>query len=228
MGYTVVDAPSVITTHVTKVVKDYASDLLSREDVKNMLEKLKEHNETVVTEISGQLPTGVVHRVLQRLLDEKVPIHDLAAVLEIVSDYSAQTKDPVILCEFARQALKGHIVARHIGEDRTLYAVTLAPELEEEIQGSITQGSGGGILSLPPERAAEITDEIKNTLEGLSGSVESDIVLLVSPLIRLHMFRLLDRKIDDVTVLSYSEISDDIPLKALHTIRVNSEGLNAA
>lgn len=229
MGYTVVDASSVITTHVTKVVKDYAGELLSRQDISGMLEKIKETNDTVVTElIPNQLSVGVIHRVLQHLLDEKVPIHDLAAVLETLSDFAHQTKDPVILCEFARQALKGHIVAHYIGDDRTLYSMTIDPEIEDEIQSSITQGGGGGIMSLAPERAVEITDLIKNTFEAVSSSAEHDIVLLVSPLIRLHMYRMLKRKIDNIAVLSYAEVSDDIPLRVMATVKFNNEGIAAA
>lgn len=229
MGYTVVDASSVITTHVTKIVKDYASELLSRQDISNMIERVKETNEAVVNElVPGQLSIGVVHRVLQHLLDEKVPVHDIASIFETLSDFANQTKDPVILCEFARQALRGHIVARFVSDDRTLHAFTMEPELEEEIQSSISQGGGGGIMSLSPERAVEITDLIKNTFEKLSRETDHDIVLLVSPLIRLHLYRMLKRKIDNLSVLSYAEVTDDIPLKVLGTVKSDSKGRIAA
>ena len=220
MGYTVVDASSVITTHVTKVVKDYAAELISRQDVSGMLDRTKLTNEAVVTElVPTLLSIGIVHRVLQNLLDEQVPVHDLPRILEVLSDYAGQTKDPTILSEFARQALKGHIVAKHVGHDRVLHAMTLDPGLEEEIQSSVSQGSGIGVMSLPPERAVEIVDLIKNTYEQACRQVDSDIVLLVSPLIRLHMFRMVERKVEGLPVLSYSEISDDIPLKVVATVR---------
>ncbi|OGV56344.1 MAG: hypothetical protein A2X49_07225 [Lentisphaerae bacterium GWF2_52_8] len=229
MGYTVVDAASVITTHVTKIVKDYAAELISRQDVSNMIEQVKERNETVVSElIPNLLSIGVVHRVLQHLLDEKVPIHDLSRILEVLSDYATQTKDPVILCEFARQALKGHIVARHVGEDRSMYAITLDPAVEEEIQTSISHGSGGGIMSLSPERASEITDAIKNAFARVGRETDHEVILLVSPLIRLHMFRLLDRKMEHISVLSYSEVSDDVPLRVLSTVKLSGKGSIAA
>jgi len=223
-GFTVVDASSVIATHVTKLVKDYAGDLLSRQDVSTMMEKLKDRVPAVVEELTtNQLPVGAVHRVLQHLLEEKVPIHDLPAVLETLSDYSHQTKDPVILCEFARQALKGHIVASHLGDDKTLYAITVDPALEDEIQSAISHGSGGGILSLAPERAVAITDAVVNTWNQASGRVEDDVVVLTSPLIRLHLFRMLDRRLNDIPVLSYSEVSDDVPLKILGTVKINNQ-----
>ncbi|OGV35351.1 MAG: flagellar biosynthesis protein FlhA [Lentisphaerae bacterium GWF2_45_14] len=229
MGYTVVDASSVITTHVTKVVKDYAAELLSRQDVSNMLEQVRESSTAVVSElVPGQLSIGVVHRVLQHLLDEKVPIHDMPAILETLSDFSSQTRDPVLLCEFARQSLKGHIVSRHLGDDHTLYSMTLDPMLEDEIQKSVSNGSGGGILSLQPEKAFEITEKIKNVYEKLSSQIDYDIVLLVSPLIRLHVSRMVQRKIHDLPVLSYAEVSDDIPLKVLASVSVKNERLAAA
>ena len=228
-GFTVVDASSVIATHVTKIVKDFAGDLLSRQDVSNMLEKLKENNPAVVEElVPGQLGIGVVHRVLQHLLEEKVPVHDLPAILETLSDYAHQTKDAVILCEFARQALKGHIVASHVGDDMTLYAITVDPAIEEEIQVGIGHGSGGGILSLSPERAVAITDAITDAYHLASSRVDDDVVVLTSPLIRLHLFRMLDRRINDIPVLSYSEVSDDVPLKILGTVKMHNQRMRAA
>ena len=229
LGFTVVDAASVIATHVTKIVKDYAGELLSRQDVSNMLDKIKETNAAVVDElVPNQLQVGVVHRVLQHLLEEKVPIHDLPAILETLSDYAPQTKDPVILCEFARQSLKGHIVGSHIGGDMTLYAITIDPVLEQQIQAAIGHGSGGGVMSLSPERAIAITDAIVITYNRASSMVDDDVVVLTSPLIRLHIFRMLDRKLNDIPVLSYSEVTDDIPLKILGSVKLNNEGNLAA
>jgi flagellar biosynthesis protein FlhA len=219
MGYTVVDASSVVTTHVTKVVKEYAAELLSRQDVSDMLEEVKKRNEAVVDElVPNLLSVGVIHRVLQHLLEEKVPIHDMARILEVLSDYAEQSRDPVILCEFARQALKGHIIAQQLGDERTLYAITLDPRLESEIQSSINQGPGGGIMSLSPERAVYITERIKEVFDNACLQVDDPIVLLASPLIRLHLYRMIERKIDELPVLSYSEISDDIPLQILGTV----------
>jgi len=230
MGYTVVDAPSVITTHVTKIVRDYAADMLSRQDVSNMLELTKETNAAVVEELVPTiLQVGVVHRVLQSLLDEEVPIHDLPSILETLCDYGTQTKDPVILAEFARQSLKGHIISQFIGEDRTLYGITLDPAIEQEIQSSVNQGAGGGVMALPPQRALMIVDAIKNLYENLCAQMDVDIVLIVSPLIRLHMYRMIERKVEELPVLSYSEITDDIPMQILGSATVNDEevdGLN--
>ena len=99
-----------------------------------------------------------------------------------------------------------------------MYAITLDPRLESEIQSSINQGPGGGIMSLSPERAVYITDCIKEVFDNACLQVDDPIVLLASPLIRLHLYRMIERKIDELPVLSYSEISDDIPLQILGTV----------
>ncbi|UDQ96632.1 flagellar biosynthesis protein FlhA [Lentisphaerota bacterium WC36G] len=223
LGYTVVDPSTVITTHVTKLVKDYASNLLSRQDVSNMIEYVKESNPTVVEElVPNALSVGVIHRVLQLLLTEKVPIHDLSAIFETLSDYAAQTKEPVILAEFARQALKGHIIARYVEDNQMLYACTIDPVLENELQSSINEGRNGGMLNLTPQRALQISESIKEQFDNLQQIYDYDIVLLASPLIRHHLFKLLDRKIEDIAVISYSEVSDDVPLKILGSINVDT------
>ena len=221
LGYTTVDPSTVITTHVTKLVKDYAAELLSRQDVSNMIEHVKETNPTVVDElVPNALSIGVIHRVLQLLLTEKVPIHDLSAIFETLSDYAAQTKDPVVLAEFARQSLKGHIIASYIEDNQTLYAVTIDPTLENELQGAISEGRNGGILNFTPQRALQISESIKTQFDNLNEIYDCDIVLLASPLIRHHLFKMLERKISDIAVISYSEVSDDVPLKILGSINV--------
>ena len=163
---------------------------------------------------------GVVHRVLQSLLSENVPVHDMPVILETLADYSPQTRDPIILSEFCRQALKGHIVSKYLNpNDQTLYAITLQPELEEEIQSGISHGGGGGMLGLAPERVNEIVNCVNAVYDTARGVTDADIVLLVSPLIRLHMRRILERKIYNLAVMSYAEVSDDVSLKIVGTAR---------
>ncbi len=218
-GYTVVDAASVVTTHVTKIVRENAADLLSRQDVSDLMNELKRTDQAVIEElIPDMLNIGVVHRVLQSLLAEMVPIHDLASILEVLSDYAPQSKDPVLLAEFCRQAMKGHIISRCLSEDGTLFAVTLDPELEEEIRQSITQATSGGMISLPPHRAVAVRDSIVEGMEQARQMVDSEAILLVSPVIRMHLFRLLERRLPDITVVSFAEVDDDVPLEVLGSI----------
>lgn len=217
-GYTVVDCSSVITTHVTKIVKDFAAELLSRQAVSDLLENLKETNQAVIDElIPNRLTIGVVHRVLQFLLSEQVPIHDLPAVLETLSDYAVQTKDPLMLCEFCRQALKGHIVNDCLDSSGTLQAIILNPQLENVLQQQISQGPNG-ILSMPPDQIEALTNKINDVYEQFVNYTEMGLVLLTSPNVRPHLYRLLERKVPDLAVLSYAEVSDEIPLKLHGTV----------
>ena len=221
LGYTVVDAASVITTHITKLVRDYAPDMLARQDVSNMLEKLKETHASVVNEVTPEpLSVGVIHRVLQNLLGEKVPIHDLALVLETLADHAATSKDPQVLAEHCRQALRGHISSRCLADGKTLFGVTIQPELEHEIVSSITQNNGGiGLLTLAPDRASEIVRQITQVTSSLKESTGTDVCLLVSPLIRSHLQQLVSRKAPELPVLSYAEISDDLPVEIVGNVQ---------
>ena len=227
-GYTVVDAASVITTHITKLVRDYASDLLSRQDTNTLLDAIKETSPAVVDElIPDRINLGVIHRVLQSLLIEKVPIHDMPVILETMSDYVDQTKDPVVLAEFCRQALKGHITGQLLSENNTLYAITLQPELENMITESIEGNQGMGIMSMPPQTANAIIQQICEIFENLKESYDTEIALLVSPVVRYHISQLTSRKIPELSVLSYSEISDDLPVEIVASVTPPKGGVAA-
>lgn len=232
LGFTVVDPSSVVATHVTKVVRDCADELISRQDVSDILDEMKKTHSAVVEELaSHQVSIGVIHRVLQNLLSEDVPVHDMPIILETLADFSTQTKDPVILGEFCRQALKGHIVASYINpDDQTLYAFTLRPELEDEIQNAINHGSGGGMVGLAPDRVNDIVEAVNKVYENVREMTDADVVLLVSPLIRLHMYRMVERKIYNLPTLSYAEVSDDVSLKILGVVKgtMKAEGRMAA
>jgi flagellar biosynthesis protein FlhA len=222
-GYTVVECSSVIATHVTKVVKDSAAELLTRQSVSDVIEQLKTTDKAVVEELVPQrLSVGVIHRVLQYLLAEQVPIHDLPAVLETLSDYAGQSKDPLVLCEFCRQALRGHIAARFLGRQLELHSLILHPRVEAMLQEVLTE-SGGGILALSPARAEALTDAIADQVESAQGRTENTVVLLTSPSIRPHLARLVRRKSPDLPVMSYAEVSDDVQLQVVGTVAAEPE-----
>ncbi|MCM8534740.1 MAG: flagellar biosynthesis protein FlhA [Lentisphaeraceae bacterium] len=227
-GYTVVDAASVITTHITKLVRDYASDLLSRQDTSTLVDAIKETNPAVVEElIPDRLNLGVVHRVLQNLLEEQVPVHDMPVIMETLSDFADQTKDPVVLAEFCRQALKGHITSQLLSENNTLFAITLQPELESTIAESIEGNQGMGIMTMAPEKANSLVQQIASIFESLKESYDAEIALLVSPIIRYHLSQLTSRKIPELAVLSYSEISDDLPVEIVASVTPPKGGIAA-
>jgi len=173
-GYTVVECASVVATHVTEVAMSHAADLLSRQAVSEMIELVKASDRAVVEElVPKQLGVGVVHRVLQYLLNERVPIHDLPAILETLSDYAGQTKDPLILCEFCRQALRGHVVSRHTSENGTLYALILDPAIEEELKGALGPG-GSGLTGLDPRRVETLANHIREQAERVQSRTGPD------------------------------------------------------
>lgn len=218
-GYTVVDGASVITTHITKLVRDYAAELLSRQDTSTLIDAVKETSSAVVEElIPDRLNIGVIHRVLQNLLTEQVPIHDMPAILETMSDFADQTKDPQVLAEFCRQCLKGHITGQLVSDSSTLFAITLQPELENKISDSIDNNQGLGIMAMSPDEANAIVQQVINVYENIRESYDSSISLLVSPIIRFHMSQLLIRKLPELAVISYSEISDDLPVEIIATV----------
>lgn len=224
-GYTVVDCSGVIATHITSIVQRYAADLLSRQTVSDMLDIVKQDNQAVVKElIPDRLTVGVIHRVLQYLLSEEVPIHDLPVILETLSDYAERSRDPMVLCEFCRQALKGHIIGAHVDSSNQLHGLVLHPELERELTDSLTQEETGvGILGLSPQRAETILESIRKAYENALEQTETAPVLLISPPLRAHIARLAGRKPPDIAVLSYAEASDDVTLRVMGTVRCKTQ-----
>ena len=228
-GYTVVDAASVITTHITKIVREAAQELLSRQDTSGLIDTIKETSPAVVDElIPERMNIGVIHRVLQNLLTEQVPIHDVPVILETLSDYADQTKDPLVLAEFCRQSLKGHITGGLLAENNALLAITLQPELESKINAAIETNGGMGIMTMSPNDANEIVQQITTVFNNLRESYDSVISLLVSPTVRYHLSQLVTRKIPDLAVISYSEISDDLPVEIIATVNPPKGGNIAA
>lgn len=226
-GYTVVNPETVIATHLTKIIREHAGELLSRQEVSEMLEQLKEQAPSIVEDVSPEtLPLAVVHRVLQHLLREQVPIHDISTVLETLTDHINQSKDPVVLGEFCRQALASRLIACCVDPAGTLHALTLNPELEEEIQRTITPGQGVGSMDMAPARASAICETIQQALMEQAMNLEADPVLIVSPLVRYHLHQLLARRTPDLRVLSYGEILDDVPL-AVHNVIQMSQAKEA-
>ena len=167
-----------------------------------------------------QLTVGVVHRVLQYLLNEGVPIHDLPVILETLADYAGQTKDPLTLCEFCRQALRGHIVNRSISESGTLYALVLAPELEAELKQALGPG-GNGLTGLDPRRVEQIAQQTGQLADAIQDRTDTMPVLVVAPGIRPHLSRLTERRLPELAVLSFAEVTDDVNLQLADTVRLS-------
>ncbi len=213
-GYTVVDAPSVLVTHLSETVKRHCHEILSRQDVQNLLDNLKTTHATVVTElIPGQLNVGQVQRILQNLLAEGVSIRNLAGILEKVSDYTGTTKNPDELSEYARRALGPQIVKPYQGEKGGLQAITLDPRLEQQIAQGMRQTTTEISLTMEPKLARHVVDTLSQRLQQLLSAGQAPVVLC-APQIRLAFRRFFETTFSDLTVLAYTEVPSRVEIQS--------------
>ena len=226
LGYTVVDPESVIVTHLTETIRDHASEVLTRQDVRALLDKLKETNAAVVEEVvPDALSLGEIQRVLQSLLAEGVPIRDLGTIVEAIGDKARTTRDTSLLSEYARQALGRAITAPHLDEHLRLQAITLDPAIEQEVSTSITQTTDGEYLAMDPPRAQAIVTALRAQVEhataigSRTGShPPKGPVLLCSARIRRHLRRLIAQAQPHLAVCSYNEIAPGINVETIGVI----------
>jgi flagellar biosynthesis protein FlhA len=217
LGYTVVDAESMIVTHLTETIRRHVDELLTRQETKKLLDALKEQNAAVVEEVvPDKLGVGEVQRVLQHLLRETVSIRDLGTILEAIGDRAGSTHDPAILAEYARQALARAITLGYLDATKSLQAISLDPNLEQEIAESVTQTRDGEYLAMDPNRAQTVVRLLTGEVEQATGMGVRP-VLLCSGRIRRHLRRLIEQALPQLPVVSYNEI--------LPGIRVESTGV---
>ena len=218
-GYTVVDPTSLVVTHLSEVIRRNAAELLGRQDVRALLDALKERLPAPVEELVPDLMTvGEVQRVLQTLLSEAVPIRDLVTILETLGDKAKLTKDVPILAEYCRQALSRAICGRFVDETGTLRAITLDPEVDREIAESVARTEDGTTITMDPARAAQLVDTLAEQVEHAQ-SLGAAPVVLCSGASRRHLRAMTAHAIPQLTVLSYHEI--------LPSVRVEPIGLAA-
>ncbi|MGZ4192397.1 MAG: FHIPEP family type III secretion protein, partial [Solirubrobacteraceae bacterium] len=219
LGYTVVDAESVIVTHLTETIRAHAAQLLTRQDVRQLLDQLKESNEAVVTEVVPDiLSVGEIQRVLQTLLSEAVSIRDLGAIVEAVGDKARITRDTGLLAEYARQALGRAITAPHLGADQTLRAITLDPAIEQEVATSITATTDGEYLALEPSRAQALLGAVRAQFDHAAARGGLRPVLLCSARVRRHIRRLVESAVPHLAVCSYNEIASGVSVETIGVI----------
>ena len=219
LGYTVVDGESVIVTHLTETIRKHAAQLLTRQDVRQLLDQLKEINEAVVTEVVPDvLSLGEIQRVLQSLLAEGVSIRDLGAIVESVGDKARITRDPNLLAEYARQALGRAITAPHLDPMQTLRVITLDPTVEQELATSITQTSDGEYLAMEPMRAQAVLTAVKSQSDQASARGGIRPVLLCSARVRRHVRRLLESSVPHLPVCSYNEVAPGISVETIGVV----------
>ena len=219
LGYTVVDGESVIVTHLTETIRGHAAQLLTRQDVRQLLDQLKEINEAVVTEVVPDvLSLGEIQRVLQSLLSEGVSIRDLGAIVESVGDKARITRDPSLLAEYARQALGRAITAPHLDPLQTLRVITLDPTIEQELATSITQTSDGEYLAMEPIRAQAVLTAVKSQSDQASARGGIRPVLLCSARVRRHVRRLVESSVPHLPVCSYNEVAPGISVETIGVV----------
>jgi flagellar biosynthesis protein FlhA len=219
LGYTVVDGESVIVTHLTETIRNHAAQLLTRQDVRQLLDQLKEINEAVVTEVVPDvLSLGEIQRVLQSLLSEGVSIRDLGAIVESVGDKARITRDPNLLAEYARQALGRAITAPHLDPTQKLRVITLDPTVEQELATSITQTSDGEYLAMEPTRAQAVLTAVKSQSDQASARGGIRPVLLCSARVRRHVRRLVESSIPHLPICSYNEVAPGISVETIGVV----------
>lgn len=220
-GFTVVDCSTVLVTHITEVIKRYAHELLGRQEVKELIDVVKERNPVVVDELLPDLLTlGEVQKVMQNLLRERVPIRDLASILEALADGARVSRDTDYLTEHARQSLARTICRQYIGAGAKISVLTLHPRLEQTIVDSIEQTQLGSYPVLEPGLARRILDKLKGSIEKLT-IIGLPPVVLCSARARLPFRRLLERYLPNVAVLSLNEIAPSIEIEAIGTVMLD-------
>lgn len=223
-GYTVVDLPTVMATHLTEIIRTHAHELFGRQEADSLIENFKKNYPKVVQElIPDVLPLGTVVKVLQNLLKEQVSIRDLLTIFETLADEGHKNKDAEVLTEAVRKALNRSITHKYMNDRGEVSVMTLAPRVEELIANSLLQTEQGVQLVMDPRQAQGILTNISKTIE-LHPEIAGQPILLTSPTSRRHLFKLTNRFLPQVVVLSHNEISSDAQIQAVGLVEMGHAG----
>lgn len=215
LGYTVVDPPSIIATHLTEVIRQHIAELLTRQDVQNLINNIKDNNTTLIDELVPKLMgVGEIQKVLQNLLEEGISIRDLVTIFETLADHASVTRDPDILTEYVRQSLKRAISNKYFPVGDVTNVVTVDPSVEQEIMNSVKNTEQGSYLSLDPERSRKIVESLGGELKKLEDMGKNPIVI-TSPIVRMYFRRLAKDYYKDIIVISYNEVESNVELQSV-------------
>ena len=215
LGYTVVDPPSIIATHLTEVIRSHIAELLTRQDVSNLISNIKENNPALVDELTPKLLSiGEIQKVLQNLLQEGISIRDLLTIFENLADHAVTTRDTDVLTEYVRQGLKRAISSKYFPANETTSVVTLDPKVEQEIMGSVKQTEQGAYLTLDPEKTRNIMESLKQEVAKLENIGKNPIVI-TSPIVRMYFKKLTEDYFKDLIVVSYNEVESNVELQSV-------------
>ncbi len=222
-GYTVVDLATVMTTHLSDVIRKHAHELIGRQEVQSLLDTLKETHPKVVEElIPNQMSLGGVVKVMQNLLAEQVPVRDFLTVVEAMADWAPTIKHLDLLTEYVRQALFRTITKQYQNEDSDVVVINLAQPLERKIAESIERTEQGEYLAIEPHVAQRMMQKLAVQLEKFA-PLNLQPVVLCSTQIRLHFKKLVDRFIPNLTVLSYDEIMANVKIQSIGVVELSNE-----
>ncbi|WP_078391486.1 flagellar biosynthesis protein FlhA [Shouchella patagoniensis] len=218
-GYTVVDPPTVISTHLTEVLKAHAHELLGREETKQLIDHLKESYPTLTEEVTpNPLAIGDIQKVLRNLLREQLSIRNMPVIFETLADYGPLTKDMNVVTEYVRQALARQITEQLTQGSKELYVLTLAGGTEKKIADAIGQNESGSFLALSPNDSQTILQNAANETAKM-GELGRQAVILCSPAIRMYMRQLIERYLPNVPVISYNELDPDVEVQSVGVVR---------
>ncbi|MBU5350969.1 flagellar biosynthesis protein FlhA [Paenibacillus silvae] len=219
-GYTVVDPPSVVATHLTELIKKHAHELLGRQETKALVDNLRENYAALVDElIPSVLSIGDVQKVLAKLLREKISIRDMVTIFETLADYGTYTKDPDVLTEYVRQSLSRQITQQYSQKGETLRVITVGPGLEKKIAESVQQSEQGSYLALDPVSTQSVYQKLSEQVNRLIQSGQQPIVL-TSPTIRMYLRQVIERTMQDIPVLSYSELEPNVEIQSIGVVNL--------
>lgn len=215
LGYTVVDPPSIIATHLTEIIRTHIDELLTRQDVQNLVNNLKESNPVLVDELVPKLlGLGEVQKVLQNLLKEGISIRDLLSIFETLADHAATTRDTDVLTEYVRQSLKRAISSKYFAPNEVTSVITLDPKTEQDIMASIKQTEQGAYLTLDPERTKAIVASVEAEVAKLE-NMGKNAIIITSPIVRMYFKKLTSDYFRDLIVISYNEVESNIELQSV-------------
>lgn len=220
LGYTVVDPPSIIATHLTEVVRQHLDQLLTRQDVQNLINNIQEANTTLIGELVPKLlGVGEIQKVLQNLLREGISIRDLVTIFETLADNATSTRDTDVLTEYVRQSLKRAISNKYFPANEMTSVVTLDPAIEQEIMGSVKQTEQGAYINLDPERVQSILNSVKDEMEKME-ELGKNPIIVTSPIVRMYFKKLTSEQFNDLIVVSYNEIDTDVELQSVGMVTI--------
>ena len=220
LGYTVVDPPSIIATHLTEIIRTHLHELMTRQDVQSLIDNIQEENSTLISELVPKLlSVGEIQKVLQNLLAEGISIRDLVTIFETLADYAPTTHDTDILTEYVRQNLKRAISNQYFFSNEPTSVVTLDPKVEQEIMGAVKQTEQGSYLALDPDYTQRLMASLQEETNKLEELGRTPIVI-TSPIVRMYFKKLTEEQFRNLHILSYNEIDADVELQSVGMVTV--------